>query len=101
MNAARKKPKLEYELDALYLIEWRDIASHKGGEWSDDPKSGGTWPMLTAGWVTDEDDMDVTIHSTIGDPSRPRTYGHDTAIPKGCVIKKTMLRKPRRKDGRK
>lgn len=75
------------------LIEYEDIASHKGGEWSDSPASGGTWTMYCAGWVTDEDETSVTVHSTIGDPRRSPCYGHDTVIPKGAITRRLVLRK--------
>jgi hypothetical protein len=77
----------------IELVVWRDIASHKGANWSDTPTSGGTWLMYTAGWVTDETDIDLTIHSTIGDPTREMTFAHDTVIPKGCIVKRTVIRK--------
>lgn len=74
---------------ALELIIWRDIASHKGGHWSDDPTSGGSIICETAGWVTAEDEIDLTVHST---RSQDGAYGHDTCIPKGCVTKRIKLR---------
>lgn len=77
----------------LELIGYRDIASHKGGDWSDSPTSGGTWVMWVAGWVTDETDEEITVHSTIGDPRREPTYGHDTVIPVGCIVHRSVMRK--------
>lgn len=70
------------------LITWRDIASHKGGHWSDEPTSGGSVLCYTAGWVTHEDDIDITVHSTITDGA----YGHDTVIPIGCVVSRRTLK---------
>jgi len=77
----------------IELIIWRDIASHKAANWSESPLSGGTWVMYTAGWVTDETEREVTVHSTLGDPSREPTYAHDTVIPTGCIEKRIVLRK--------
>lgn len=77
----------------IELVVWRDIVSHKGGEWSDEPGSGGSWLMFTCGWVTDETEIDLTVHSTIGDPKREMVLAHDTVIPRGCVVKRIVLRK--------
>lgn len=74
---------------ALELIEWRDPTSHKAGGWSESPESGGTWTVFTAGWVTHETPQEITIHSSIGKD----LYGHDTVIPVGCIVKRTVLRK--------
>ena len=93
MAKSPETPAESTSLGPLELFIWRDIASHKGAVWSDTPKSGGSWLMYTAGWVTDEDETDLTIHSTIGDPNREPTYGHDTVIPKGCIVKRTILKK--------
>lgn len=89
-----REPKPEPPRDPpLELIVWRDIASHKGGSWSESPESGGTWIMYTAGWVTAQTKHDITIHSTRGDPAREPCYGHDTCIPVGCIVSRTVLRK--------
>ena len=80
-------------LAPVELIVWADIASHKGSEWSDSPKSDGPWLMYTAGWVTDEDRKTITVHSTVGDPRREPTYGHDTVIPRGCIVSRKVIRK--------
>ena len=70
------------------LVIWRDIASHKGGHWSESPESGGSVLCYTAGWVTHEDETDITIHSTITDGG----YGHDTVIPRGVVVERRKLK---------
>lgn len=77
----------------IELVIWLDIASHKGGDWSEDPKSEGLWPMYTVGWVTDETDRAITMHSSVGDPRRAPCYGHDTVIPKGAIVERRVLRK--------
>ena len=74
----------------LELIIWNDPASHKGGGWSQEKTSLGTYTMYTAGWVTDENEREVTIHSTIGEPE---IYGHDTVIPRGCIVARKVLRR--------
>jgi len=76
----------------LELIEWEDITSHNGGEWTDDPISGGTSLIRTAGWVTHENDRWLTVFSSISDGA-DKCYGHDTCIPLGCIVKRTVLRR--------
>lgn len=77
----------------IELIVYDDIASHKGADWSSDPKSGGLWRMYCVGWVTEETREYITVHSTLGDPDREPNYGHDTVIPKGAIVERRVLRK--------
>jgi len=50
--------------------------------------------MYTAGWVLFEDENVVKMVSTHSDPKMSDvTYGHDTIIPKGCILERRILRK--------
>ena len=70
---------------------WNDITSHKGGGWFEESDTGTPAIFETSGWITHETTNYVTICSTMersGD-----LKGHDTVIPKGCIIKIYDLRK--------
>lgn len=73
----------------LVLIEWKDPTSHKGGGWSREPKSDGAYTVWTVGWITQETKTEITIHSSVGE----NLFGHDTVLPRGCIVSKKILRR--------
>ena len=77
----------------LELVIWQDITSNTN-EWFDDISNLNTYTFYTAGWVLLEDDNVIKMVSTHSDPKEDDiTYGHDTIIPKGCVIDRIVLKK--------
>ena len=43
---------------------------------------------MTAGWITDENDKYITIHSTL---AASGNVGHDTVIPRGIITRIVRL----------
>lgn len=86
------------ELKGPYLIEWIDASSHEGHQWRDeeDVAKLDVAKFLTVGWVFRESEDGVIVVSTHNpNNGHDKSYWGELAIPKGCIVKKTLLRSPR------
>ena len=80
-------------LGPLEGIYWRDITSRHIG-WSPSPDSGESTLCFTLGIVLKETDKDITVWSSFaGIQTEYLEYSQDTVIPKGCIVKRHILRK--------
>lgn len=77
----------------LMVVTWRDSVTLGRGGWKNAGEVATLEPALieTVGWVLRETSLSLTLAASWDDDSEPHVEGH-MCIPKGCIVKKRLVR---------
>ena len=82
----------ELKKKPLVLVTWQDTTSTHAG-WFDSTKGITTATVKTPGIILEDNEDFLIVASTVGWHGEDSLLSFDTAIPKGCIQKITVLKK--------